>query len=64
MKNYKIFVAFDCFAQEQDNNLKVSFAFADDDLKLHFGGSPKKSYLLTPAQAANVFFCRPVGKFA
>jgi len=56
MKNYKIFVAFDCFAQEQDNNLKVSFAFADDDLKLHFGGSPKKSYLLTPAQAANVFF--------
>lgn len=56
MKNYKIFVAFEYCGQDQDPKFKISFAFADDDLKLHFGGSPKKSYLLTPAQAANVFF--------
>lgn len=56
MKNYKIFVAFEYCGQDQDPKFKISFAFADDNLKLHFGGCPKKSYLLSPAQAANVFF--------
>ena len=56
----KIFVAF---AHEQPNGKikdygNVLFAFADDKNYLHFGGSPKKSYLLTPAQAANVMFSK------
>lgn len=56
MKNYKIFIAFEYDDQEPELKDRVYFAFADDDLKLHFSGSPKKSYLLTRAQAANVFF--------
>jgi hypothetical protein len=56
----KIFVAF---THEQPNGKikdygNVLFAFADDKNYLHFGGSPKKSYLLTPAQAANVMFSK------
>jgi hypothetical protein len=56
----KIFVAFtheQPSAQVKDFG-KVLFAFADDENHLHFGGSPKKSYLLTPAQAANVMFSK------
>lgn len=55
----KIFIAF---THEQPNDQitkefsNVFFAFADDENHLHFGAKPKKSYLLTPAQAANVIF--------
>jgi hypothetical protein len=58
-KNKKLFVAF---THEQPNDQitkefsNVFFAFADDENHLHFGARPKKSYLLTPAQAANVIF--------
>ncbi len=55
-KNKKIFVAFGRDNEAVKADDRVYFAFADNDLKLHFGGTPKKDYLMSAAQAANVFF--------